>query len=221
MNLKRIEMVGFKSFADFQKIDFEDGITAIVGPNGCGKSNVSDAIRWVLGEQSSKNLRGSSMQDVIFKGTEKRKGLSFAEVSLHFDNTNKIFNSDYNEIVITRKLYRNGDSEYLLNKAPARLKDIVNLLHDSGIGKNGYSIIGQGMIGKIVNAKPEDRRNIFEEAAGIAKFKSKKVEAERKLLSTQDNLNRINDLITEIDRQLKPLREQAETAKIYYEYKDR
>lgn len=221
MNLKRIEMVGFKSFADYQKIDFEDGITAIVGPNGCGKSNVADAIRWVLGEQSSKNLRGSSMQDVIFKGTEKRKGLSFCEVSLFFDNTNKVFNSEYNEIVLTRKLYRSGESEYLLNKSPARLKDIINLLHDSGIGKNGYSIIGQGMVGKIVNSKPEDRRVIFEEAAGIGKFKSKKTEAERRLLNTQDNLNRINDLITEIDRQLKPLREQAETAKIYHELKDK
>ena len=214
-------MVGFKSFADYQKIDFEEGITAIVGPNGCGKSNVADAIRWVLGEQSSKTLRGSTMQDVIFKGTEKRKGLSFCEVTLVFDNTNKIFNSDYNEIVITRKLYRSGESEYLLNKTPSRLKDIVNLLHDSGIGKNGYSIIGQGMVGKIVNSKPEDRRVIFEEAAGIAKFKSKKVEAERKLLNTQDNLNRINDLITEIDRQLKPLKEQAETAKVYHDLKDK
>ena len=221
MNLKRIEMVGFKSFADYQKIEFEDGITAIVGPNGCGKSNVADAIRWVLGEQRSKELRGSNMQDVIFKGTEKRKGLSFCEVSLTFDNTNRIFNVDYNEIVITRKLYRSGESEYLINKTPARLKDIVNILHDSGVGKNGYSIIGQGMVGKIVNSKPEDRRVIFEEAAGISKFKSKKVEAERKLLNTQDNLNRINDLISEIDRQLKPLREQAETAKIYYEYKER
>lgn len=214
-------MVGFKSFADYQKIDFEEGITAIVGPNGCGKSNVADAIRWVLGEQSSKTLRGSSMQDVIFKGTEKRKGLSFCEVTLVFDNTNKVFNSDYNEIVITRKLYRSGESEYLLNKTPSRLKDIVNLLHDSGIGKNGYSIIGQGMVGKIVSSKPEERRVIFEEAAGIAKFKSKKTEAERKLLNTQDNLNRINDLITEIDRQLKPLKEQAETAKVYHELKDK
>ena len=221
MNLKRIEMVGFKSFADYQKIDFEEGITAIVGPNGCGKSNVADAIRWVLGEQSSKTLRGSTMQDVIFKGTEKRKGLSFCEVTLVFDNTNRVFNSDYNEIVITRKLYRSGESEYLLNKTPSRLKDIVNLLHDSGIGKNGYSIIGQGMVGKIVSSKPEERRVIFEEAAGIAKFKSKKTEAERKLLNTQDNLNRINDLITEIDRQLKPLKEQAETAKVYHELKDK
>lgn len=220
MNLKRVEMVGFKSFADYQKIDFEEGITAIVGPNGCGKSNVSDAIRWVLGEQSSKTLRGQSMQDVIFKGTEKRKGLSFCEVSLVFDNANRMFNSEYDEITFTRKLYRNGDSEYLLNKAPARRKDIINLLHDSGIGKNGYSIIGQGMVGEIVKARPEDRRAMFEEAAGISKFKSKKVEAEKKLLNTQDNLNRINDLIQEIDRQLKPLKEQAETAKIYHDLKD-
>ncbi len=221
MNLKRIEMVGFKSFADYQKIEFDDGITAIVGPNGCGKSNVADAIRWVLGETSSKQLRGSTMQDVIFKGTEKRKGLSFCEVSLTFDNTNKIFNTDYDEIIITRKLYRSGESEYLLNKAPCRKKDITDILYDSGVGKNGYSIIGQGMVGKIVNSKPEERRVIFEEAAGISKFKSKKVEAERKLLNTQDNLNRINDLISEIDRQLKPLREQAETAKVYYEYKEK
>jgi chromosome segregation protein len=173
-----------------------------------------------MGEQSSKNLRGSSMQDVIFKGTEKRKGLSFCEVSLIFDNTNKMFNCDYSEIIITRKLYRSGESEYLLNKAQTRRKDIVDLLHDSGIAANGYSIIGQGMVGKIVNSKPEERRLIFEEAAGIAKFKSKKGEAERKLLNTQDNLNRINDLITEIDRQLKPLKEQAETAKVYHELKD-
>lgn len=214
-------MVGFKSFADYQKIEFDDGITAIVGPNGCGKSNVADAIRWVLGETSSKQLRGSTMQDVIFKGTEKRKGLSFCEVSLTFDNTNKIFNTDYEEIIITRKLYRSGESEYLLNKAPCRKKDITDILYDSGVGKNGYSIIGQGMVGKIVNSKPEERRVIFEEAAGISKFKSKKVEAERKLLNTQDNLNRINDLISEIDRQLKPLREQAETAKVYYEYKEK
>ncbi len=214
-------MVGFKSFADYQKIEFEEGITAIVGPNGCGKSNVADAIKWVLGEQRSKELRGSNMQDVIFKGTEKRKGLSFCEVSLTFDNTNKMFNVDYNEIVLTRKLYRSGESEYLINRTPARLKDIVGILHDSGIGKNGYSIISQGMVSKIVQSKPEERRAIFEEAAGISKFKAKKVEAERKLLNTQDNLNRINDLISEIDRQLKPLREQAETAKIYYEYKER
>lgn len=221
MNFKKIEMVGFKSFADFVKINFDSGITAIVGPNGCGKSNVADAIRWVLGEQSSKMLRGSNMQDVIFKGTEKRKSLSFCEVSLFFDNTNKIFRSDYEEIAITRKLYRSGDSEYLINSTPCRLKDIVDMLHDSGIGKSGYSIIGQGKVDEIINSKPIDRRAIFEEAAGIAKFKFKKVESERKLERTQDNLTRINDILTEIDRQLKPLQHQSEVAKKYLELKEK
>lgn len=221
MNFKQIEIVGFKSFADPIKLSFSDGITAIVGPNGCGKSNVADAIRWVLGEQSSKMLRGTCMQDVIFKGTEKRKSLSFCEVSLCFDNSNKIFNSEFEEIVITRKLYRSGDSEYMINRAPCRLKDIVDMLHDSGIGKSGYSIIGQGKVEEIINSKPEDRRAIFEEAAGIAKFKFKKTEAERKLERTQDNLTRINDIITEIDRQLAPLKRQSETAKIYLELKEK
>jgi len=210
MNFKQLEMVGFKSFADPIKLTFSDGITAIVGPNGCGKSNVADAIRWVLGEQSSKMLRGSVMQDVIFKGTEKRKSLSFCEVSLCFDNTNRIFKVDYDEIVLTRKLYRSGDSEYLINRTPCRLKDIIDLLHDSGIGKSGYSIIGQGKVEEIINSKPEDRRAIFEEAAGISKFKFKKVEAERKLARTQDNLTRINDIISEIDKQLAPLKRQSQ-----------
>lgn len=221
MNFKQIEMVGFKSFADPIKITFGEGITAIVGPNGCGKSNVADAIRWVLGEQSSKMLRGTSMQDVIFKGTEKRKSLSFCEVSLCFDNSNKIFRSEYEEIVITRKLYRSGESEYMINRAPCRLKDIIDMLHDSGIGKSGYSIIGQGKVEEIINSKPEDRRAIFEEAAGIAKFKAKKVESERKLDRTRDNLTRINDIISEIDRQLAPLKRQSETAKTYLEYKEK
>ncbi len=221
MNLKQIEMVGFKSFADPIKLTFGEGITAIVGPNGCGKSNVADAIRWVLGEQSSKMLRGSEMQDVIFKGTEKRKSLSFCEVSLCFDNTNRIFKVDYDEIVITRKLYRSGDSEYMINRTPCRLKDIIEILHDSGIGKSGYSIIGQGKVEEIINSKPEDRRAIFEEAAGIAKFKAKKIEAERKLNRTQDNLTRINDIISEIDRQLAPLKRQSETAKIYLDLKEK
>ena len=221
MNLKQIEMVGFKSFADPIKLTFGEGITAIVGPNGCGKSNVADAIRWVLGEQSSKMLRGSEMQDVIFKGTEKRKSLSFCEVSLCFDNSNRIFKVDYDEIVITRKLYRSGDSEYMINRTPCRLKDIIEILHDSGIGKSGYSIIGQGKVEEIINSKPEDRRAIFEEAAGIAKFKAKKVESERKLNRTQDNLTRINDIISEIDRQLAPLKRQSETAKIYLDLKEK
>ena len=214
-------MLGFKSFADYQSIEFVDGINAIVGPNGCGKSNVADAVRWVLGEQSSKILRGTCMQDVIFKGTEKRKGLSFCEVSLYFDNTNKIFNSDYEEIVITRKLYKNGDCEYFLNKASCRLRDIQDILYDSGVGKTGYSIIAQGMVDKIINSKPEERRVVFEDAAGISKFKVKKVEAERRLERTQDNLNQINLVIGEIDRQLKPLKAQSDTAKIYLELKEK
>ena len=221
MNFKQIEMVGFKSFADPIKLTFSEGITAIVGPNGCGKSNVADAIRWVLGEQSSKNLRGTSMQDVIFKGTEKRKSLSFCEVSLCFDNSNKIFRSDFEEIVITRKLYRSGESEYMINRATCRLKDIIDMLHDSGIGKSGYSIIGQGKVEEIINSKPEDRRAIFEEAAGIAKFKSKKIESERKLDRTRDNLIRINDIISEIDRQLTPLKKQSDNAKIYLDLKEK
>ena len=199
MNFKQIQIVGFKSFADPVKIEFQEGITAIVGPNGCGKSNVADAIRWVLGEQSSKMLRGTCMQDVIFKGTEKRKSLSFCEVSLCFDNSNKIFNCDYDEIVITRKLYRSGESEYMLNNTSCRLRDITDLLHDSGLGKSGYSIIGQGKVEEIINSKPEDRRVIFEDAAGISKFKYKKVEAERKLERTQENLVRITDIVSEID----------------------
>lgn len=221
MNFKQIEMVGFKSFADPIKITFNNGITAIVGPNGCGKSNVADAIRWVLGEQSSKMLRGTSMQDVIFKGTEKRKSMSFCEVSLLFDNSNKIFKSDYEEICITRKLYRSGESEYMLNRTTCRLKDITELLHDSGIGKSGYSIIGQGKVEEIINSKPIDRRAIFEEAAGIAGFKAKKVDAERKLERTRDNLVRITDIVSEIDRQLKPLKHQAEVAKKYLELKEK
>lgn len=220
LNFKSLEIVGFKSFADPVKITFEDGITAIVGPNGCGKSNVADAISWVLGEQSSKNLRASNMQDVIFKGTEKRKSLSFCEVTLTFDNTNKIFKSDFDEIAITRKLYRSGESEYLLNNTPCRLKDITELIRDSGIGKGGYSIIGQGRVERIINSKPEDRRAIFEEAAGIAKFKDKKVDAERKLERAQENLNRVKDVMTEIERRLGPLKKQSENAKKYLELKE-
>jgi len=220
MNFKKIELAGFKSFADRLEIRFEPGITAIVGPNGCGKSNVADAIRWVLGEQSSKNLRGSSMQDVIFNGTEKRKSLSYCEVSLVFDNTHKHFNLDFEEIKLTRKLFRSGESEYLINNTPCRLKDIVNALHNSGLGKDGYSIIGQGKVEEIISAKPENRRAIFEEAAGISKFKQRKVEAERKLQHTQDNLARAQDVIAEQERQLGPLKRQAENAKKYLEFKE-
>lgn len=213
-------MIGFKSFADPIKIVLQPGINAIVGPNGCGKSNVADAIKWVLGEQSSKNLRGDTMQDVIFKGTEKRKGTSFCEVSLCFDNSNKLFNTPFEEFTITRKLYKNGDSEYMLNNTPCRLKQIVEILHNTGVGKGGYSIISQGMVSKILQSKPEERRVIFEEAAGIAGYKAKKVEAERKLERTQANLDNIQNILTEIDRQLTPLKKQSETAKIYLKLKE-
>lgn len=220
MNFKRIEVVGFKSFADKTIIEFDGGITGIVGPNGCGKSNVADSIRWVLGEQSSKLLRGSSMQDVIFAGTENRKSLSYAEVTMVLDNSDRTLNIDYNEVALTRKLYRNGESEYLINNTTCRLKDIVDVLHDSGIGRDGYSIIGQGKVDEIVNSKPENRRIIFEEAAGISKFKAKKVEAGRKLERTRDNLSRLRDILGEIERQLNPLKHQAENAKKYLVLKE-
>lgn len=219
MIFKKIEMMGFKSFADHREIPFDNGVTAIVGPNGCGKSNVADSIRWVLGEQSSKLLRGQNMQDVIFKGTEKRKSQSYCEVSLYFDNTQKTFNIGYDEVVLTRKLYRSGTSEYLINKNQVRLKDIVDLLHDSGIGKEGYSIIGQGRVEQIINSKPEDRRGIFEEAAGIAKFKARKIETERKLERVRENLQRNSDIMSEVERQIGPLKRQSEDAKRALELK--
>ena len=217
MNFEKVEIYGFKSFADKAEIKFGDGITGIVGPNGCGKSNVADAIKWVLGEQSAKSLRGSSMQDVIFSGTQGRKSLSYCEVSLFFDNSNKMFSIDYNQVIITRKLFRSGESEYYINKQPARLKDIVELLHECGIGKDGYTIIGQGKVEEIMSAKPEDRRMIFEEATGIAKFKTRKNESERKLDRTHENLIRYIDILTEIENQLAPLGKQAEKAKEFNE----
>ncbi len=220
ITFKEIEMTGFKSFADTTRISFDGGITAIVGPNGCGKSNVSDAIRWVLGEQSSKALRGKSMQDVIFAGTEKRKKLSYCEVSLVFDNSQKWFNIEYDEVVLTRKLYRSGESDYMINRKPCRLKDIRDILYDSGIGKDGYSIIGQGRVEEIIQSKPEDRRAIFEEAAGIAKYKARKVETENRLERVRDNLSRATDILTEVERRLGPLKHQSEDAKKYLELRD-
>ena len=220
MNFKKVELAGFKSFADKIEITFDSGVTAIVGPNGCGKSNVADAIRWVLGEQSSKSLRASSMQDVIFNGTEKRKSLSYCEVTLTFDNTDRYFNYDNDEVSLTRKLYRSGESAYLINRNECRLKDIINLLFDSGIGKEGYSIIGQGKVEEIISSKPVDRRIIFEDAAGISKFKSRKIEAERRLERTRENIARVNDIISEIERQMGPLKKQAENAKAYLAFKD-
>lgn len=213
MNFQKIEIFGFKSFADRLQVQFEPGITAIVGPNGCGKSNVADSIRWVLGEQSAKTLRGSNMQDVIFSGTQNRKSLSYCEVSLFFDNTTRIFDLEFNEVSITRKLYRSGESEYAINKKPCRLKDIIDLLRQTGLGKGGYSIIGQGRIDEILSSKPGDRRGIFEEATGISKFKAKKIETERKLARTKENLVRINDIIGELERQIGPLKKQSEDAR--------
>lgn len=219
MIFKKIEMVGFKSFADRTVIEFDNNFTAIVGPNGCGKSNVSDAIRWVLGEQSAKMLRGDSMQDVIFNGTEKRHSLSYCEVTLTFDNSTRFFNFDYDELAITRKLYRSGQSDYLINRNPCHLKDIVNLLFNSGLGKNGYSVISQGKVTEIVDSKPENRRAMFEDAAGVSKYKADKLDAERKLERTEDNLTRLGDILAELERQMGPLKKQAENAKKYLEYK--
>ena len=220
MILKKIEMAGFKSFADRTIIEFNDGFTAIVGPNGCGKSNVADAIRWVLGEQKVKDLRADNMQDVIFNGTEKRKSLSYCEVSLHFDNSTRYFDFDYDELIITRKLYRSGESEYLINKNTCLLRDITNLLYNSGLGKSGYSIVGQGKVTEIVESKPESRRAMFEDAAGIAKYKKEKTDAERKLEVARQNLDRVGDILLEIDRQMGPLRKQAENAKKYLDFKN-
>ncbi len=216
LNFERIELLGFKSFADKVKIDLLDGITAIVGPNGCGKSNVADAIKWVLGEQSAKTLRGTSMQDVIFNGTQSRKSLSYCEVSLYFNNTEKIFPSlEYSEVVMTRKLFRSGESEYYMNKQPCRLKDIVDALHECGVSKDGYTIIGQGKVSEILSSKPEDRRAIFEEAVGIAKTKRDRKETINKLSRTNDNIMRVSDILTERERQLEPLSKQAEKTRAH------
>lgn len=221
MNLKRLEMIGFKSFADKTVIEFKDGVTGIVGPNGSGKSNIADAIRWVLGEQRSKQLRGSNMQDVIFKGTQERQPLSYCEVSLVFDNASRIFNTDYDEISITRKLYRSGESEYLINKNVVRLKDITSILHDVGIGKDGYSIIGQNKVTEIVQSKPIDRRKIFEEAAGISKFKQSKNESENKLSKTRENLNICQNVLAEIQGRVEPLRKQSIVTQKYLDLKEK
>ena len=216
LNFERIELQGFKSFADKVKIELLDGITAIVGPNGCGKSNVADAIKWVLGEQSAKTLRGTSMQDVIFNGTETRKSLSYCEVSLVFNNTEKIFPSlEYTEVVMTRKLYRNGDSEYFMNRQPCRLKDIIDALHECGVSKDGYTVIEQGKVTEIFSSKPEDRRAIFEEAVGIAKTKKDRKETIAKLNRTNDNITRVSDILTERERQLEPLSKAADKTRAF------
>ncbi len=213
-------MYGFKSFMDRTQILFDDGVTAVVGPNGCGKSNVADAIRWVLGEQSAKTLRGSVMQDIIFNGTESKKSLSFCEVSLFFDNADRAMPLEYDELCVTRKLYRSGESEYLINKTACRLKDIVDLMRKAQIGREGYSIIGQGRVEQMINLRPEERRDIFDEATGIAGAKQKKLESERKLGRTKDNIVRYLDILGEIERQVEPMRAQAVTAKAYIEFKE-
>jgi len=220
MFLKRLESVGFKSFAEPITVDFVPGVTAVVGPNGSGKSNVTDAIRWVLGEQSAKSLRGSKMEDIIFQGSETRKPLNIAEVTLILDNHDRTLPIDYQEVSVTRRVSRSGDSEFFLNKQPCRLKDIIDLFLDSGLGREAFSIIGQGKIEEILSSKAEERRTIFEEAAGVLKYKNRKKKAEYKLAETQENLNRIEDIIYEIDGQLEPLKEQSSRAKEYLSYKD-
>ncbi|WP_416150979.1 chromosome segregation protein SMC [Salipaludibacillus sp. HK11] len=220
MLLKRLELVGFKSFAERLSIDFVPGVTAVVGPNGSGKSNISDAIRWVLGEQSAKNLRGGKMEDVIFSGSDSRSRLNMAEISLVLDNEDQHLAIDYSEVAVTRRVYRSGDSEYLINKQPCRLKDIVDLFMDSGLGKEAFSIIGQGRVEEILSSKSEDRRMIFEEAAGVLKYKHRKLKSERKLNDTQDNLNRVKDILHELEVQVEPLKEQSSVATEYLEKKD-
>ena len=221
MYLKRLEMKGFKSFADKTKIDFNSGISCIVGPNGSGKSNITDAIRWVLGEQKIKSLRGSKMEDIIFNGTKDRKKLGFAEVSLYFDNSERFFPIDFNEVSVTRRIYRSGESEYLINNAICRLKDVKELFLDTGLGTDGYSIIGQGKIDSILSSNKDERRMIFEEASGIVKYKNRKRESERKLENTELNLLRVDDILLELKERIEPLRIESEKAKNYIELSEK
>ena len=219
MYLKRLEMQGFKSFADKTVLEFRPGITSVIGPNGSGKSNISDAIRWILGEQSMKQLRGTKSLDIIFAGTQARKSLGFAEASLVFDNEDGSLPIEYSEVTVTRKIYRSGETGYYINKVPCRLKDVLTLFMDTGIGKDGYSIIGQGKIDEILSNKSEDRRHIFEEAAGIVKYRTRKEESEKKLERTKLNLLRINDILTEIESNIEPLKAQSDKAKKYLNLK--
>ena len=220
MYLKRIEMQGFKSFADKTVLEFKPGITTVIGPNGSGKSNISDAIRWVLGEQSMKSLRGAKSEDIIFAGTQARKSLGFAEVSIVIDNNDNKLPIEYSEVTVTRKIYRNGETGYFINKVPCRLKDILELFMDTGIGKDGYSIIGQGKIDEILSNKSEDRRHIFEEAAGIVKYRTRKQESEKKLEQTKLNLLRINDILAEIEANIEPLKLQSDKAKQFLDLRE-
>ena len=221
MQLKKIELQGFKSFADKTEIAFLDGITTIVGPNGSGKSNISDALRWVLGEQSVKTLRGSKMEDVIFAGTQARKKVGFAEVSMFLDNSDGALPVEYNEVVVTRRVYRNGESNYLINGNECRLKDIQELFMDTGVGRDGYSIISQGKIDEILSSKTEERRHIFEEASGIVKYRVRKEEATKKLSNTEINLSRVSDILSEIENTIGPLAEKAQKAKEFLSLRDK
>ena len=220
MYLKRLEMYGFKSFADKTVLEFMPGITTVIGPNGSGKSNISDCIRWILGEQSMKSLRGAKSEDIIFAGTQNRKSLGFAEGSIVIDNSDGKLPIEYNEVIVTRKIYRSGESGYFINKTPCRLKDILELFMDTGIGKDGYSIIGQGKIDEILSNKSEDRRKIFEEAAGIVKYRSRKEESEKKLEQTKVNLLRINDIVSEIEANIGPLKNQSEKARKFLDLRE-
>ncbi len=220
MRLKSLEVQGFKTFPDKTKLSFEHGITSVVGPNGSGKSNISDAIRWVLGEQSPKSLRCSKMEDVVFNGTDTRKRTGYAEVTLNIDNSDRFLDFDGDDIAVTRRYYRSGESEYLINKAAVRLKDINELFMDTGLGRDGYSMIGQGKIDSIVSSKSEDRREIFEEAAGISRYRYRKIEAERKLKNTEDNLLRLRDIVTELEERVGPLKKQSEKAQQFLEYSE-
>jgi chromosome segregation protein len=220
MFLKRLEVVGFKSFAEKSVVEFVPGVTAVVGPNGSGKSNITDAIRWVLGEQSAKSLRGGKMEDIIFAGSDSRKSLNFAEVTLTLNNEDHTLPIDYSEVSVTRRVFRSGDSEYLINRQPSRLKDIVDLFMDSGLGREAFSIISQGRVEEILNSKAEERRTIFEEAAGVLKYKTRKKKAESKLTETQENLNRVHDILHELEGQVEPLKVQASMAKDFLEKKE-
>ena len=217
MHLTSLEMQGFKSFPEYTVIEFHKGITAIVGPNGSGKSNVTDAIRWVLGEQSARSLRGDKMEDVVFNGTENRRAMGFAEVAINFDNSDQALPLEYNHLRIVRRYYRSGESEYLINQTPCRLKDITALFMDTGIGRDGYSLISQGKVDEVLSSRSEDRRRIFDEASGIVKYKTRKLEAERKLERTDTNLIRINDILDELSDRLPHLQNQAEKARIFLE----
>ena len=220
MRLKVIEIQGFKSFPDKTKLTFDQDITAVIGPNGSGKSNISDAIRWVLGEQSNKQLRGKSMEDVIFTGTAKRKALGFAEVSITIDNSKRELQFDNDNVTVTRRYFRSGESEYKINGNTVRLKDIHELFMDTGLGRDGYSMIGQGRIDEIVGSKSDERRDIFEEAAGISKYRYRRADTERKLAHSEENLIRLRDIMSELEVRVKPLKEQSEKAKEFLSVSD-